>query len=371
MFSFENNGTKEKNLKKINIFLAPLDWGLGHATRCIPLIRELQQHKIEVFVGATDKIALLLQKEFPEIKVVPLPGYGIRYSKWSQFFMLSILYQLPKILFRAWKENRQLKKIVIDYQIDAVISDNRLGCFHKKLPSVFITHQLQILTGNKFLDRLAMKANYFFINKFTECWVPDNSGEINMAGLLSHPKIMPNVPVKYIGHLSRFNFQNTPTSIPLTVLISGPEPQRTIFEKLIVKQSEDFDMPVLIIRGLPETDADLMTSNKKLQYKNHLPAEELSLILQQSEMIIARSGYSTVMDLMALQKKAILIPTPGQTEQEYLGKKLSDEQLFFTVSQHDFNLKKNLEEAASFQFRNQTFYTSLKEFVIQWKHSIE
>ena len=352
------------------ILITPLNWGLGHATRCIPLIRELQKQNIEVLIGASGKIAHLLQSEFPEIKIIPLTGYDIQYSKNRRFFMFSILLQLPKILFAAWKENHQLKKIVVDYQIDAIISDNRLGCFHKKLPSVFITHQLQILTGNQLLDRLAMKANYFFINQFSECWVPDATGEINMAGLLSHPKKIPNVPVKYIGHLSRFNFQKIPPTIPLTILISGPEPQRTIFEQLIVKQSEELDMPVLIIRGLPNTNNKLTTSNKNLQYKNHLLASELSLILQQSEMIIARSGYSTVMDLLALQKKAILIPTPGQTEQEYLAKKLSEERLFFTVSQHEFNLKKNLDAVATCLFRNEIFSSSLKEVIEQWKDSI-
>jgi len=357
-------------LHKHRILITPLDWGLGHATRCIPLIRELQKQNIEVFIGASGKIAHLLQTEFPEIKTIPLSGYGIRYSKNSRIFMFSILLQLPKILFAAWKENRQLKKIVDDYQIDAIISDNRLGCFHKNRPTVFITHQLQILTGNNFLDIVAMKANYFFIKQFSECWVPDTAGEINMAGLLSHPKKMPKIPVKYLGFLSRFKFQNSPVTIPLTILISGPEPQRTIFEQLVVKQSEIFEMSVFIIRGLPDSDTALITSNKKLEYKNHLPAEELSLILQQSEIIIARSGYSTVMDLLSLQKKAILIPTPGQTEQEYLAKKLSAERLFFTVSQHEFNLKKNLEESAACQFRNETFSSSLKEVIEKWKSSI-
>ena len=361
---------KEKILKKNSIFLSPLDWGLGHATRCIPLIRELQQQNITVIVGASSNIAHVIQSEFPEIKIIPFSGYDIKYSKNSRFFLFFILLQLPKILFAAWKENRQLKKIVVDYQINAIISDNRLGCYHKKIPSVFITHQLQILTGNQLLDKLAMKANYFFINRFTECWVPDVSGEKNLAGLLSHPKKLPKVPVKYIGNLSRLNLQNSPITIPLTILISGPEPQRTIFEELMVKQSEEFDMPVFIIRGLPESNKTLTTSNKNLQYRNHLAAAELSLILQQSEMIIARSGYSTVMDLLTLQKKGILIPTPGQTEQEYLAKKLSEERLFFSVSQHEFNFKKNLEAVASFQFQNETFSSALKEVIEKWKDSI-
>ena len=358
-------------MKKLRILLTPLDWGLGHATRCIPVIRTLQLHNFEVLVGASGSIVQLLKKEFPDLKIIALPGYGIRYSKNSRFFMFSIFLQLPKILFSAWKENRQMKKIVFDYQIDAIISDNRLGCFHKKLPSVYITHQLQILTGNQFLDRIAVKANYFFINRFTECWVPDAAGEINMAGLLSHPKQFPKTPVKYIGKLSRFSFQDSPLVYRLTILISGPEPQRTIFEQLIVKQSEDFDLPLFIIRGLPNNNTNLKSTNKKLQYRNHLSAEELSSVLQQSEMIIARAGYSTIMDLIALHKKAILIPTPGQTEQEYLAKKLGHEQLFLTASQHEFNLKMNIEDAASFKFRIEKFNSSLNEVIEKWKQTFQ
>lgn len=358
-------------MKKTRILLTPLDWGLGHATRCIPIIKTLQMNNFEVLVGASGDIVQLLMKEFPEITIVTLPGYGIRYSKHGRFFMFLMFLQLPKILFSAWKENRKLKKIVIDYQIDAIISDNRLGCFHKKLPSIYITHQLQLLTGNKLLDRLATRANYFFINQFTECWVPDTEGGINLAGLLSHPIQLPKTPVKYIGLLSRFTFQDSRLVFPLTILISGPEPQRTIFEHLIVEQSENIDLPLFIIRGLPNNDTVLKTTNKKLQYRNHLDAEELSAVLQQSEMIIARSGYSTIMDLMALHKKAILIPTPGQTEQEYLAKKMSNEHLCLAVSQQQFNLKMNIEDAASFQFRNEKFNSSLNEVIEKWKHSFQ
>jgi len=360
----ENKGKKNK------IFVAPLDWGLGHASRCIPLIKALQHQNIEVVIGSTEKIAQLLQTEFPETTIIPLKSYGVKYTKQSRFFMLFMMLQLPKILFSVWKENQQIKKIVVDYQIDAIISDNRLGCFHKKIPSVFITHQLQIITGLKWLDFLALKINYFFINKFNECWVPDFEGKNNIAGRLSHPNILPDVPVKYLGLLSRFTFSELTNRIPLTLLVSGPEPQRSIFETLLVQQTEALQLPVLLIRGLPDNDQPLKTSNNNLVQYNHINATELSVILQQSEMIIARSGYSTVMDLMALQKKAILIPTPGQTEQEYLAKKLYEEQLFFTVSQREFNLAEHVKASTLFQFRNEKFSTSLNEVIAEWKDSI-
>jgi uncharacterized protein (TIGR00661 family) len=356
----------ENKGKKIKIFVAPLDWGLGHATRCIPIIKTLLQQGVEVVIGATDKIAQLLHSEFPDITIIPLQGYGIKYTKQSRFFMLFMIFQLPKILYSIWKENQQIKKIVVDYQIDAIISDNRLGCFHRGLPSVFITHQLQIITGFKWLDFLALKANYFFINKFDECWVPDFEVENNIAGQLSHPNKLPDVPVKYLGLLSRFVLAELPQKNALTLLVSGPEPQRSIFEKLLVKQTEALQLPALLIRGLPDNNEPLSTSNKNLVQYNHVNAKDLSLILQESEMIIARTGYSTVMDLITLQKKAILIPTPGQTEQEYLAKKLIERRLFFTVSQQDFELKKNIEYAKDFRFQKETLNSSLSEVIDIW-----
>jgi len=360
-------GTREK---KIRVFLTPLDWGLGHATRCIPLIKELQKQHFEVFVGASGKIASLLQKEFPGLTIIPFEGYGINYAKSRLFFMLRILMQLPKILICAWRENRQVKKIVADFQIDVIISDNRLGCYHKKIPSVFITHQLQLLTGNKLLDRLAMASNYFFINRFSECWIPDLKGENNLGGSLSHPKRLPKLPIRYIGYLSRFSHKETATSISLTILISGPEPQRTIFEDMIISQLERLDKEALIIRGLPENKPHQSRSSEKIRFVNHAQSYELEAILQQSEMIIARSGYSTVMDLMALQKKAILIPTPGQTEQEYLAATLMKKKLFFTVSQHEFNLQKNLEEAKHFKFERSVFTSDVENEIFLWKEKL-
>ena len=352
---------------KPRILLAPLDWGLGHATRCIPLIKALQNQNFEVFVGASGKITALLQLEFPELTFIPLKGYGINYAKKRSNFMFSIFAQLPKICKAIQYENKRIKQIVAEYQIDIIISDNRLGCYHKKIPSIFVTHQLNILTGFQLFDRWALKTNYYFINKYSECWVPDCEGEHNIAGVLSHPLRQPKTSLRYLGLLSRFECRDEVRKIPLTILISGPEPQRSIFEKLLIEQAESYKIEALVIRGLPDDQQLMYSSNEKLQFRNHVPAQELELILQQSELIIARSGYSTIMDLIALQKKAILIPTPGQTEQEYLAKRMLENQLFFTVSQADFNMKKNIEDVVGFESRRLSYQSSLTEVLSDWK----
>ena len=193
-----------KNLAKIRILLGPLDWGLGHATRCIPLIREFQKQNIEVIICGEGPVSILIKQEFPEIKILPLQGYHIKYNANKKGFILKMILQLPKIYLAARREHQFLKKIVPQYQINGIISDNRLGFYHKNCSSVFITHQLRIQSGWKWIDALIQKINYYFINQFNECWIPDVAKENNFAGKLSHPQRLPKIPLKYLGLLSRF-----------------------------------------------------------------------------------------------------------------------------------------------------------------------
>jgi len=173
---------------KSRILIAPLDWGLGHATRCIPIINELLANNCEVLVAAENGTKSLLQKEFPQLVFLPLAGYRIKYSYQRSLFPLKILLQSPGLIYSICKEHHWLKKTVKTYNIDAVISDNRFGLFHSSIPSVYITHQLLIKTGNNFGEKIAQKIHYWFIKKYSICWVPDFEGDNNIAGELSHPK---------------------------------------------------------------------------------------------------------------------------------------------------------------------------------------
>ena len=332
----------KKNLP-LRVLLSPLDWGLGHATRCIPIINALIEHDIEVYIAAEGLVAELLQREFPAIVILPLRGYKIKYSRNSRFFFLKMLAQFPKMITSVKHEKNWLKKTSQDYHIDAVISDNRFGLHLEKTPCIYVTHQLFIQTGNKFLNRIAQKINYYFINKFDECWVPDIAGVNNLAGELSHPKKFPLVPVKYVGTLSRCRKIVTEKKYDLLVLLSGPEPQRTIFENILVAELKNISGKIVIVRGLPGIKDDLPAVSKNVIVHNHLPAEKLNELIQQSENIIARCGYSTIMDLVTLQRNAILVPTPGQTEQEYLAGYLLEKKFFFTCSQENFSLEQALE----------------------------
>ncbi len=350
---------------KPRVLVAPLDWGLGHATRCIPIIFKLLQQNCEVIVAAEGDVKFLLQKEFPNLAFLPLKGYRMQYSRNKFWLSAKLLLQFPKLIYRIYAEKRWLNKAVDAYKIDAVIADNRMGLCHPKIPCVYITHQLKIKTGNRFTESFVQKMHYHFINKFTACWVPDTEGEKNLAGELSHPVILPKIPLKYLGPLSRFEKTTCENKYDLCIVLSGPEPQRSIFEALVLKDIKDFKGSIFLVRGLPGKTSIPESSNAVLEIKNHLPAAELNMLLQQSNMIICRSGYSSVMDLVNLQKKAILVPTPGQTEQEYLARYLQDQKLFFCVEQKYFSLPAVLKAASGFQYTEIIFSQNEYELVIE------
>jgi len=335
------------------LLVAPLDWGLGHATRCVPVIRDLLNNNCEVWLAGEGAQEKLLREEFPSLAFLPLKGYRIKYAK--NGLTGKILLQIPSILRSVKEENKWLKEQVSKFGFEAVISDNRFGLHHEKIFSVFITHQLYIKSSlGKWSEKIAQQWNYKFINRFHECWVPDEKGENNLAGELSHPAKLPKVPVKYIGTLSRLSssspLEDGTIKGHLLIILSGPEPQRTILENKVVDQIVNYPATATIVRGLPG-EKNIIPSTNTIHFYNHLSSEELNNEAMKAEFIISRSGYSTVMDIAALRKKSILIPTPGQTEQEYLADHLMKKKFSFCVKQNNFSLLENIQEAKRFEYR--------------------
>ena len=367
------------SLRKTNrILLAPLDWGLGHATRCIPIIKELLNQKCEVWIAASGAQRTLLEEEFPSLPFVEIPGYNIKYGKNRAFTLLKIVGAIPKILIRIKREKSWLRQFLTTQEFDAVISDNRYGLHAPGIFSVFITHQLHIRTPfGRMTDALLQRLNYRAIQRFSLCWIPDQEGAGSLAGGLSHPDRLPVIPLRYIGILSRFErspagqvlsspsglLSGQATAPPsmyaapcdLLILLSGPEPQRTIFEKKILDQLPSYPGNTILVRGLPGSAASLLSPaataiSASLRVYNHLPAGELNTVLNGAEIVLARTGYSTVMDLLKLGKKAILVPTPGQTEQEYLGAWLSEKKMVVHMEQSAFSLLDAMAIARDYPF---------------------
>jgi uncharacterized protein (TIGR00661 family) len=332
--------------KPKRILICPLDWGLGHATRCIPIIRLLLKQNAEVIIAADKRPLELLKQEFPTLTFVTLKGYEINYPK-SGSMAVSMLLSIPKILKGIKREHIELDRIINEEAIDIVISDNRYGCWSKKVKSIFITHQLMI--KSPFGEKLLHKKVLNYIKNYDECWVPDVSNTVtNFSGDLAHKYSLP-ANTYFIGTLSRFT-ENEQERFEYDVMaiISGPEPQRSIFEQIILEQLFKSGLKSLIVFGLPE-------SKKKLEQKQnvtmiaHLHSAEMEDAILKSKIIIARSGYSTIMDLAVLNKKAIFIATPGQTEQEYLAESLMKQQLTFSQNQNKIDLAKAIKESEKYQ----------------------
>jgi len=341
-----------KNLRKPRVLIAPLDWGLGHATRCFPVIQAFLNQGADVWLAGEGDQEQLLKEAFPDLPFLQLAGYRIQYSKTKKGLIWKLLQQFPKLYKAIKNEHSWLQKMITEHAFDLVISDNRYGLYHNTVPCVFITHQLIIKSSaGKWTEQWLQKKNYKYINRFSECWVPDLKHNNNVAGDLSHPQQMPSIPVKYIGLLSRFKKNNTAISKEhLLIILSGPEPQRTIFEEKIIAQIGHYNGTATIVRGLPAA-ATILPSTSMLHFYNHLPAAALNDEMMKAAWVISRSGYSTVMDLQTLQKKSILVPTPGQTEQEYLGAYLTSKHIAVTMEQKSFSLPDAIKQAQLFSYQ--------------------
>ncbi|MBL7737302.1 MAG: hypothetical protein JNL51_17720 [Chitinophagaceae bacterium] len=396
-----------------------------------------------------------MEAEFPQISFVGLEGYNLKYGKNRLYTYLLLALQLPKILIKINKEKFWISRFLQENRVDLVISDNRFGFFSPKTPSVFITHQLAIQTGlGKWIDQIAQWVNYRWIKKFTECWIPDFEDGPNAAGILSHPSKLPPLPVRYIGCLSRFSdkkkkerrrsdndtmdesnvreINNTaetavlsprsfagnitapggivktsegitkapapssqsPASYDLLCILSGPEPQRSIFEQIIQKQLAAYPGKSALVRGVPglsaETQATPASDSLNASFSNtHNPyfkdsslpppgsvrtsssgdmgysssnppgitvfpyasSDLLYQLISNASLVVSRSGYTTVMDMLSLRKKMILTPTPGQGEQEYLAARLQSNRLAITMKQEDFSIQRAVEQAEAFEFQ--------------------
>ena len=343
-----------KEVKIYTALVAPLDWGLGHAARCVPIIRLLNSKGFKVIIATDGLQKQLLQQEFPSAEFITLKGYGITYGKGKLATLFKLLTQIPKIFSAIKREHQWLKKFVKNQPVDIIISDNRYGLYQKDIKSVIITHQLNIITNNSFTEWLARGLHYRLINKFHSCWVPDYPFPDNLAGRLSNPKNFPKIHLRYVGWLVRL----TNTSInksaieyqyDVCIILSGPEPQRTILEEKIMKQIKGCPYKLVLVRGLPN---DMFKEIKADTFSiyNHLSGKELAEIVLQSKYVLCRGGYTSLMEMISLQKKLILVPTPAQTEQEYLTQILMEKKWAVMINQKDFDLKTAIEKADKFEF---------------------
>ena len=315
----------------------------------MPIIQDLIEKGHTVTIAANGAQKKLLQYYFPNNSYVIIPNYNIRYSKKAWWLPIALFFQLPKMALAIYKEHRWLQAHATAF--DHVISDNRYGLFHARLKTTFITHQLIVKAPLAWAEKIIQKVQYYFINQFSECWIPDIKSYPGFAADLSHPAVMPKIPVTYIGALSQFSvLQNASTgALPIKYkycfLLSGPEPQRSMLQDIIESGAHQLQTSSILVEGRPSDLPNHFQIKNSLTKLRYASGQDLLDIILQSEYVVCRSGYSTLMELLPLYKKMILVPTPGQTEQEYLARSLANRQMALMIDQASFDLASLNEKA--------------------------
>lgn len=338
-----------------NILVAPLDWGAGHTTRCIPIVAHLLAGGNRVFFAGNHwQIALVKQVFGNEVTTLPLPGYNITYSRLNHVLQVGLLSQLPRLLQVIKAEHNWLQHTVRTHHIQGIIADNRYGLHHPTVPTVIITHQLRILTGvGSVADTVLQQLHYRYLQRFGEVWIPDTEQQPSLAGSLSHPDSLPHKS-RFIGWLSRFvdkeDAQEASSSKHLLILLSGPEPLRTHTSRQLWQQALGYMGGKVVFADGSDAATAPVSIPPHISYHRRLNDHELIAAVGNAHTIVCRSGYSTIMDLVAMQARAILLPTPAQTEQQYLGKYLHENKLFYTVPEKDFEINEAIAQYKDYAF---------------------
>lgn len=342
--------------KQSLVLVCPLDWGLGHASRMIAVIDHFISLGSQVILGGSGKSGELLKTTFPQLPFIQIPSPVIRYSRKGQWLIPALMLQLPSLIFSVVREHLLIKKIVLARGINIIVSDNRYGLFCRHAHSIFVTHQISPVLPS--LLRWAEYPLYLIIRtvilQFDECWIPDYADpHQNLSGILSHRYKLPE-NARFVGILSRFNLKSWRKQEPfaekyaLVVVISGPEPQSGIFNALLLRQILTLSHKTLIISGFMHSPLPIAENGHVLLTQiPHLEPDQFGQVLLHADHIVCRSGYSGIMDLVALGLTALLVPTPGQPEQQYLAEYLSGKGWFSWIRQHTLDLSGLMKAAHS------------------------
>ena len=317
---------------KSEILITPLNWGLGHAARCIPIIRYLINRGHSVSVASDGEALFLINKEFPDLESFELPRLSIRYPR--SFRTVFWIRKLSQLIKWIQADHDKIQELLRQRAFSFIISDNRYGTFNAGCQNIFITHQLRLQLPFPW-GPLASKYIQKYISKFNICLIPDYPNQPNLAGSLAHPPLQ--IPTYYVGPITRFKALQSEIMYDLVAIISGPEPYRSLFEMKIKAQLTSADLKMLIVRGKPGRNKIRMYS-KNVNVVDFLTSTHLNKVISQSDMIVSRAGYTSIMDCHCLNKKALLIPTPGQPEQNYLAFWNMNHPLFLFQQETELNI---------------------------------
>ncbi len=335
-----------------HVLVSPLSWGLGHATRDIPIIRELKEHGHEVTIATSRGAYELLKKECPDCGFIYFEDYPAPYSS-TKYFLPKFIANIPVLVKALADEKKRTDILLSKNKYDAVISDNRLGVYSKKIPSFFISHQLRFSVPYYIrpAETASQYVNEYFHKKFDRLIVPSNNpGNGNcLSGKLCHSvRKITNMKAYYAGIVSSVQKMNVSEDLDFLIIISGPEPQRSLLEEIILNQAQELPGEKMVILGRPHDNFGKKL-DKCTTVKSYVTEEEKIVLMNRAKFIISRSGYTTMMDIAELDKKCgVFIPTPGQTEQEYLSQYYEEQGWFYSKSQYKLDILKDVEKAKEY-----------------------
>jgi UDP:flavonoid glycosyltransferase YjiC (YdhE family) len=300
-----------ESISNQKVLISPLNWGMGHVARSIAIIQQLIDQQNQVFVACEDDQKAVFECYFSQLHFISHRPYPFQFSgkgKWAW----DLFRQRKKLLERFAEENNEVTVYISDFQIDVVISDHRYGFFSTTKPSIFITHQLHLPL--KWFQKPMQFIHQKLLQNFSSVWVLDEENS-SLAGKLSEK--IKHKDLHYIGWKSRFQLSGHDSkACDNLYLVSGPLPY-----------SQDFlNECVEMAWQKSGNNVCIFPSNLVLPLQlplnlTCLPAndwQDVDAYFRGARFIISRAGYTTIMDLKVLNKKSMLIATPGQAEQEYL-----------------------------------------------------
>lgn len=319
-FQKEKIGLQLPEIKGKTIFYCVLNWGIGHATRSVPIIQHLIDNENQVILFSDGEAENLLRASFPHLNIHTLPSYKIQYKS-TRFLFLTIILQSSTRGKIIKKENKAIQEYHKKYNADIIISDNRYGCYIDGKENYLITHQLK-LVSNFLVEKISLFFIKNLIKPYKEIWIPDIES-VKLSGNMTDVDV--NVKKRWIGFpkinsidTDMPNQEGHKNKIDLLILLSGPEPRRTELEATYLKIIPSLDRKVSFIAGNFSNKYNEF-QRENLEYYSFKKYEETLQFIANADTIICRSGYSTLIDLYVLEKeKIICVPTTGQPEQEYL-----------------------------------------------------
>ncbi len=307
------------------ILYGVLNWGLGHATRSIPIIHELLSQGHQIIIASDGDALELLEREFPGLSTESLPPYNVTYKKESLWHI--VFSNSPQVFMAIQKEKKAATRLLSKYKADMIISDSRFGFRSSRVPSHIISHQLNLMSSDPILKKFLNLINDRYLNAFSSCWIPDTPDHMLSGALSQNPRIK---KTHFLGAISRLKTETNDIEYDLGIFLSGPEPARSKLESKLIKKYRGSNWRICLTRGTSSERANEFPDSWTIV--DLADSQQMSRFIQRSERIISRSGYTSILDYYNLKKEAFLIPTPGQSEQEYLSDHLDGKHGFKKVN---------------------------------------